>query len=294
MAHLECFHMLTTLKFYTTINTIKQLVLVSKKYRQIFEMLHFNPVPINNKTIAYFPHLETLHLYNPTDETFGNKVVSSTQIENTNRVAFYKVVVWFEVDYETTITHQTIEYKNICYSKSDRVKYGDKIPPVVHSLGYKCFEKCTFKSFVVPTQITSLGERCFSDCCNLQSITIPDTVLSLGKSCFYYCSDLEDVSIGSNVRSIGSYCFEGCYMNLCTIEIPEGLTSLGDDCFCGCGNLSKVKLPSTLKVFDIEWFTQCYALRQIELPRTAQIDTFYFHIFDTNREVNPLCKLKVK
>ena len=46
-------------------------------------------------------------------------------------------------------------------------------------------ETVTYKG--ITYSVTSLGERCFSDCSFLTSITIPNSVTSLGDWCFSDC-----------------------------------------------------------------------------------------------------------
>lgn len=42
----------------------------------------------------------------------------------------------------------------------------------------------------IPRDVTTIGEKTFSDCSSLTSITIPDRVTSIGKDAFDWCTSL--------------------------------------------------------------------------------------------------------
>ncbi len=64
-------------------------------------------------------------------------------------------------------------------------------------------------SYVIPSGVTSIGDRAFLGCSKLVSVTIPSGVTSIGENAFYNCSKLESVTIPSSVTSIGNYAFNG-------------------------------------------------------------------------------------
>ena len=61
--------------------------------------------------------------------------------------------------------------------------------------------------YIVPNDVTSIGESAFRGCSGLTSVTIGNSVSSIGESAFYGCSGLTSVIIGSGVLSIGSSAF---------------------------------------------------------------------------------------
>ena len=122
----------------------------------------------------------------------------------------------------------------------EKVNASDGMEYVVTSLSEKCFSDCSsIKSITIPSSVTSLGNYCFSGCSGLTSITIPSSVTSLGIYCFSYCWGLTSITIPSSVTSLGDYCFEGC-SNLASITIPSSITSLNFDCFKDCSGLETI------------------------------------------------------
>ena len=87
--------------------------------------------------------------------------------------------------------------------------------------------------------VTSLSEKCFSDCSSIKSITIPSSVTSFGSSCFSGCSGLTSITIPSSVTLLGGWCFQHC-SSLTSITIPSSVTSLGVGCFENCSGLETV------------------------------------------------------
>ena len=116
----------------------------------------------------------------------------------------------------------------------EKVKSSDGGEYRVTSLGDKCFSQCSrLTSITIPSSVTSFGWYCFWVCDGLTSITIPSSVTSLGGSCFSGCSGLTSINIPSSVTSLGYGCFSGC-ISLTSITIPSSVTSLGDVCFGEC------------------------------------------------------------
>ena len=65
---------------------------------------------------------------------------------------------------------------------------------------------------------------------------IPDDVTSIGNYAFYYCESLTSITLPKGVMSIGDYAFYRC-SSLVNITIPDSVTSIGDRAFYNCSNL---------------------------------------------------------
>ncbi len=82
-----------------------------------------------------------------------------------------------------------------------------------------CFSKGYH--FVIPDNVTSIGDSAFSGCKSLQSIIIPESVTSIGKEAFMGCASLQSIVIPNSVTSIGVCAFVDC-KSLRAIIIPKG------------------------------------------------------------------------
>ena len=151
----------------------------------------------------------------------------------------------------------------------EKVNGSDGMEYVVTSLSEKCFSDCSsIKSITIPSSVTSLGNFCFSGCYGLTSISIPSSVTSLGYCCFYGCSGLTSITIPSSVTSLGDYCFSDC-RGLTSITIPSSVTSLGWSCFNGCSGLTSITIPSSVTSLGNSCFWNCSGLTSITIPSSV-------------------------
>ena len=151
----------------------------------------------------------------------------------------------------------------------EKVKSRDGGEYRVTSLGDKCFSQCSrLTSITIPSSVTSFGWYCFWVCDGLTSITIPSSVTSLGGSCFSGCSGLTSINIPSSVTSLGYGCFSGC-ISLTSITIPSSVTSLGDVCFYDCSSLTSITIPSSVTSLGSSCFESCSGLTSIIIPSSV-------------------------
>ncbi|ELP91117.1 hypothetical protein EIN_269430 [Entamoeba invadens IP1] len=124
MCGLSGYHIMIVSKFLETIIDFINLELVCKKFSGNMEKFHFNPIPLNSKTLGYFPNIETLHLWNKKDENFGNGFMINTEkmeivkIKVVLKKEFFRIIVWFSVNFKTVDRNKfrNIEFKNVTYT----------------------------------------------------------------------------------------------------------------------------------------------------------------------------------
>ena len=107
------------------------------------------------------------------------------------------------------------------------------------------FRNQNIKSYVIPSSVTSIGDRAFSRCDSLSEIVIPSSVTSISDWAFSFCRSLSEIVIPSSVTSIGDRAFFSCD-SLSEIVIPSSVTSIGDGAFLGCRSLSEIVIPSSV------------------------------------------------
>ena len=113
-------------------------------------------------------------------------------------------------------------------------------------------------SVVIPSGVTSIGEKAFYNCRNLTSITIPDGVTSIGDYAFNNCRSLTSITIPDSVKSIGCHTFEYC-SSLTSITIPDRVSEIDLWTFGGCSSLTSIMLPDEIYTIRLNAFTHCSA-----------------------------------
>ena len=143
------------------------------------------------------------------------------------------------------------------------------IPSSVTSIGDRAFYGCSSLSeIVIPSSVTSIGDRAFYGCSSLSEIVIPSSVTSIGNGAFYGCHSLSEIVIPSSVTSIGDRAFYGC-SSLSEIVIPSSVTSIGDSAFSYCRSLSEIVIPSSVTSIGKDAFSRCVSLSEIVIPSSV-------------------------
>ena len=131
------------------------------------------------------------------------------------------------------------------------------------------FRNQNIKSYVIPSSVTSIGDRAFSNCRSLSEIVIPSSVTNIGDLAFLCCDSLSEIVIPSSVTSIGDYAFYDC-RSLSEIVIPSSVTSIGDYAFLCCRSLSEIVISSSVTSIGKGAFCYCkfpYNLKQELISR---------------------------
>ncbi len=97
----------------------------------------------------------------------------------------------------------------------------------------------TSNHYTVPSSVTSIGSRAFTDCSNLTSVSIPNSVTTLGAWLFDGCSNLTTIEIPNSITRINMYEFRDC-SSLATIIIPNSVTVIEAYAFSGCSSLTDI------------------------------------------------------
>ncbi len=156
--------------------------------------------------------------------------------------------------------------KNAIISFRDKDTTSYIIPDDVTSIGDSAFEDCSsLNDIIIPDSVTSIGDSAFENCSSLSSIVLPDSVTSIGDRAFNECSSLRSVGIPDGVTSIGDNAFQFC-SSLNDIIIPDSVTSIGNYAFGECSSLSSLVIPDSVTSIGDWAFYYCSALRSAVLP----------------------------
>ncbi|ELP89859.1 hypothetical protein EIN_272040 [Entamoeba invadens IP1] len=278
---LDGFHIMIVSKYFDQIHDFFTLETVCRKFMGNITKFHFNPIPLTPKTLKYFPRIETLNIWSKNEEAFMNKVWDDSLVTpNISKVNFFRVVIWYEVDYKTSVIKKSLNFvfKNIVYGEGDRLKYGDVVPPGVATVGEDAYYgHVTLDNIKIPESVSELGECCFSNCSNLREIELPNSVIVLCGFCFQNCYKLKDIRLPLNITSIEESCFEHCAL-LEEIRIPSGVSKLKKKCFYGCSKLNLIEMSNCVTYIGNECFKMCRNLSSITLPanlKDLQLNTIF-------------------
>ncbi len=148
----------------------------------------------------------------------------------------------------------------------------------VTSIGDRAFSDCyDLTSVVIPTSVTGIGYDAFWCCIGLTSITIPNSVSYIGSSAFGACSSLTRIVIPNSVTNIDDGVFWAC-SGLTCVEIPNSVTSIGNGAFNGCSGLTSIEIPNSVISIGESAFEACSSLTSIEIPNSViSIGDFAFY-----------------
>ena len=124
------------------------------------------------------------------------------------------------------------------------------------------FSACDMISIDIPSSVTSIGYRAFSDCSSLASINIPERVTIIEEEAFARCESLASIDIPESVTSIGYKAFSGC-SSLASINIPERVTIIEEETFAECESLASIDVPKSVTSIGIKAFYQCSSLAEL-------------------------------
>jgi len=133
--------------------------------------------------------------------------------------------------------------------------------------------------------VSSIYERAFYNCSQLNSVTLPNSVVSIGKEAFSGCSNLTTIHLPDSITTINDYTF--CNTGLDSIIIPNTVTSIGASAFFSCKNLTSIVFSDSLKSIGSSAFSECSELEQANLPNSVtQIGHHAFVVCEKLKTVN--------
>ena len=139
------------------------------------------------------------------------------------------------------LSHIRIESGNPVYDSRDDCN------AIIRTVNNELLKGC--KTTIIPSTVTKIGDRSFSNCLGLTSIEIPEGATTIGNSAFAGCVDLSFVSIPSTVVYLGEFAFYFC-KGLSSITIPGGITKILSHTFSGCTGLTSVTLSETVSSIE--------------------------------------------
>ena len=153
----------------------------------------------------------------------------------------------------------------------------------VTSICDRAFERCgNIESIELPDSLTSIGKEAFFFCRRIKNIKIPDNVISIGEEAFYACASLTEIVVGENNKN---YCNDSNGVLFSkdksiliqypmgsardTYDIPADTTTIAMKAFYGCMYLRDIVIPDNVKVIGEGAFMECYGLENIVISQNV-------------------------
>ena len=125
------------------------------------------------------------------------------------------------------------------------------------------------RSVVIESGVTSIAEKAFSGCANLQSVTLPVGLTKIDNYAFEGCSSLQSMVLPEGLVSLGDMVFRNC-VAMTTVILPDSVTTVGRFLFTNCSALREIKIPAGLTEIADGMFDLCAALETITIPEAVR------------------------
>ena len=130
------------------------------------------------------------------------------------------------------------------------------------------FRNQNLTSYVIPNNVTRIGDRAFSFCSSLAEVVIPNSVTRIGDRAFEGCSSLAEVIIPDSITGIGDHTFSLC-KSLAEVIIPNSVTNIGKGAFQLCSSLAEVVIPNSVTRIGDYAFSSCSSLAEVVIPNSV-------------------------
>ncbi len=218
-------------------------------------------------------------------------IQDSSSIAGVEKIKFESGIT--AVDYEVLVNNGVI----IEFDKSD-AQYG----AIEYDNGYliknenellKVYPDTFTADFVVPEQITTIGDKCFrahstlksidlknvtkinmfafADCINLQTVDLSN-VTSIEYYAFSHCDKLASVTLSPDLQVITSNCFE--YTAISNIDLSN-VIRIEDYAFFNCQNLTNLTSTEQVEFLGAESVAHT-AITSLVLPNIIELAPFAF------------------
>ena len=298
--HIDPFNIMVVGKYLDSVGDLQNLQMANKKYENLLNRYHFNPVGNTSKEqLDLYPNMETYRIEKNFVSTFPDKkIMRLVYLPGSFNVNKFEEVVYmnklfhadewnreFALESENPMDGCQLIFTNKTTDKEIVFKFNPYVGGVLTSLiGYNSLlkecgivgEELTAASvapsgvFSIPESVESIGNDAFKGCKNLTEVIIPSSVKIIRDKAFEGCTGLTQVTIPESVESIGENAFSNC-TGLTQVTIPKSVDSIGVDAFKGCTGLTQVTIPESVESIGYGAFKGCMGLTQVIIPSSVKI-----------------------
>ncbi len=155
----------------------------------------------------------------------------------------------------------------------------------LESIGEEAFRGSGIKEVRIPDSVTSIGERVFYYCENLENVVLPGGLKIIAEGMFTGCNSLKEIEIPNQVSVIANCAFDSCE-GLETVQFSNSLEEIGEEAFRFCQNLKEIEISSKMKSIGKDAFYYCKSMRKaVFLAGVETIGKEAFYFCESLREV---------
>lgn len=170
---------------------------------------------------------------------YQNSTAETYALENGNQFVSLTTKTYAGIEYALYSDHAEVVS---CSSNANTINIMSSVDGVpVTKIADEGLASGSFQNIILPSSITSIGERAFWNCSNLVSIKLPDSVTTIDESAFVNCSSLKSIDFSANLKEIGMCAFWLCD-SLESVAIPESVEKIGNRAFLNCNSLSEITI----------------------------------------------------
>ena len=137
------------------------------------------------------------------------------------------------------------------------------IPSGVTTIGDRAFDGCSqLDEIIIPETVKKINDYAFSGCSGLKSILLPNSVKELGIGSFYCCYSLEEITFSEALTIIPKNAFDLC-KSLKVATLPQSITKIEESAFEYCTNLTEIVLPKNIDSIGLSAFFRCPNIEHI-------------------------------
>ena len=184
---------------------------------------------------------------------------------------------------------QTIGVNCFYHNKAlGSVRFGTDLVSIGTYSFYNCPELQTVEFKANETPLLTIGTHAFAKDVKLTALSFSNSLKEINACAFSGCSALEELVLPDSLTYIGYAAFSGC-SSLLSVDMGNGVVTIGEanipgagqgandydpdryvdyGAFGNCINLESVIFSSRLTLIGSHAFSECYALKTVELPES--------------------------
>lgn len=200
--------------------------------------------------------------------TYGNPTFVEIPSETSRHGEDYTVA---GIDIGAFFDYTILNDMGLAYVRCDNILKA-VVPPTLSVISFNAFHdliNLREVQYLGDTQISAIDVNVFSNCTSLPNVVVPSTVTSVGDRGFYRCEVLTSFNSLKPLQYIGSEAFYNTNVQV-TFNDLSNVIEIGGDAFKDCGGVGGLNLIRCRHVDDGAFYN-CFMLSDVYLGENVDI-----------------------